>query len=242
MTDFKIIHLPSIDSTNNYVKSLDETTSGDNLIVLADEQTCGRGSGRNSWESEKEKNLTFSILIHPTFLQPKQQFLLSMAISNAISETIDGSCIKWPNDIYVGDRKICGILFECKLQGNCIKDCIIGIGLNVNQTVFVSNAPNPTSLKLLTGKEWDKELILSGIINNFQQQVKILQNHQETAVRNQYLSRLYRKNGFFPFRDSQGIFSAKIHDIEDDGRIVLHDTANRLLTYSFKELEFIIKS
>ncbi len=242
MTDFKIIRLQSVDSTNNYIKSLDEATSRDNLIVLADEQTCGRGSGQNSWESEKGKNLTFSILMHPAYLQPKQQFLLSMAISNAISDTIDGSSIKWPNDIYVGDKKICGILFECKLQGNYLKDCIIGIGLNVNQTTFMSDAPNPTSLKLLTDKEWDKEVILSEIINNFQQQTKMLENNHEADVRNQYMSRLYRKNGFFQFRDSHGIFSAKIHNIENDGRIVLCNTANQLLTYSFKELEFIIKS
>lgn len=239
MIKFSIIRLESVDSTNNYIKSLDATTSRTNLIVLADEQTCGRGSGHNKWESEKGKNLTCSILIHPTFMQPNRQFLLSMAISNAISDTIAGSSIKWPNDIYVGDRKICGILIECKLQGNFIKDCIIGIGLNINQTIFLSDAPNPISLKSLTGKEYDKELILSQITENFLQQLNKLQNGNELDMRKQYMSRLYRKDGFHLFRDIQSIFSARIHKIEDNGRIILCDATGGFRTYGFKELEFL---
>ena len=149
--DVKRIHRIEVSSTNTYLKEL--LTAGVELpeltLVDADFQTGGRGQQQNVWESEADKNLLFSLLCHPTFLPATNQFVLSQAIAVAVQRTLseytDGITIKWPNDIYWNDRKICGTLIECNLMGSTIKDCIIGTGINVNQTEFRSDAPNPVS-------------------------------------------------------------------------------------------------
>ena len=127
---------------------------------------------RNSWESEKGKNLTFSMLIHPEEIPANEQFRITEITSVALCETLEKCLderveIKWPNDIYVGDKKICGMLIENQLQGNKIKDCIIGIGLNVNQQQFLSDAPNPVSIYQLTGKETDRKELLDTFLSAF---------------------------------------------------------------------------
>ena len=135
-------------------------------------QHAGRGQGANHWESECGKNLTFSILIHPDNVLAHEQYIISMAVaatmrkylSQVLSEEV---YIKWPNDIYVGDQKVGGILIENRLAGSHIRDCVIGIGLNVNQKEFKSEAPNPVSMLQLEGKEWDREEVLRGIIDLF---------------------------------------------------------------------------
>jgi BirA family biotin operon repressor/biotin-[acetyl-CoA-carboxylase] ligase len=132
--------------------------------VVADYQTAGRGCGTNRWESERGRNLLFSLLIRPHGLSANRQFHLSMAISLAISETlgqhVGDVSIKWPNDIYWRDGKIAGILIEHTLQGALIKDSIIGVGLNVNQREFRSDAPNPVSLWQISGQETNREELL----------------------------------------------------------------------------------
>ena len=156
---FQTIHISETDSTNRWLRERN-VFEGDgaepDMVVVADFQTAGRGCGTNSWESERGSNLLFSILLHPKDIKANQQFLISEIIALALAETIakrvgEGVSIKWPNDIYWHDRKLCGILIEHRLSGDTIAESIIGVGLNVNQTVFVSNAPNPVSLKQITG-------------------------------------------------------------------------------------------
>ena len=170
--DFRIIHIEETDSTNRWLKENGEGT----MVVVADYQTAGKGCGTNSWESERGKNLTFSMLIHPTDIPASQQFRITEVVSVALCEVLErylltvpelaeGLSIKWPNDIYRGDKKICGVLIENRLQGNVIVDSIIGIGLNVNQTEFVSDAPNPVSLRQLLGREIDREALLHGCVH-----------------------------------------------------------------------------
>jgi BirA family biotin operon repressor/biotin-[acetyl-CoA-carboxylase] ligase len=228
-----IKHLEETDSTNRWLK---ENGSGE-MVVVADYQTAGRGCGTNTWESERGKNLLFSMLIHPQELEARRQFHISMAISLAICETlgqyIGDLSIKWPNDIYWCNAKIAGILIENTLQGAMIKDSIIGVGLNVNQRKFHSNAPNPISLWQITEQETDRDSLLKDILKRFDD--KLAQN-----VKSQYQSMLYRRKGYHPYADHHGTFMAEIADVEDDGHLLLSDDAGRERRYAFKEVSFVI--
>ena len=250
--DFKIIHIEETDSTNrwlmtqgdgSFVTSRDVTKEPSPcvIVVVADYQTAGRGCGNNSWESERGKNLTFSMLIHPDGLPANEQFHITEVVSVALCETLEAYIynkveIKWPNDIYVGDRKICGILIENRLQGSVIKDSIIGIGLNVNQCVFLSDAPNPVSLYQLTGQETDRDALLQQFLT------AVGRVAASSTVSEDYRARLYRKGIAAPYEDSSGRFMATLIDVEPDGRLVLQDEAGQEHTYAFKEVQFVIKS
>ena len=240
--EFKVIHIEETDSTNRWLK-----THGDesNLCVVAEYQTAGKGCGTNSWESERGKNLTFSMLIHPTDipfaavasqrLQAKEQFRITEMVSVALCETIGmEASIKWPNDIYVGERKICGILIENRLQGSVIKESIIGIGLNVNQTEFMSDAPNPVSIKQLTGRDTDREALLNDFLRTFGE----VSARENTG--SDYRKRLFRLGKKAAFADETGRFEGTIVDVEADGHLLIRDEAGQVRRYAFKEVQFII--
>ena len=249
--NFKIIHIDETDSTNLWLRNslgrvLSESvveaslrTVPNEFCVVADYQTAGRGCRSNSWESERGKNLTFSILIHPEEIPANQQFRITETVSVALCETLESYIynkveIKWPNDIYVGNKKICGILIENRLQGNSIKDSIIGIGLNVNQMVFESDAPNPVSIKQLTGQDLDIEEVLSNFLYHFES-VSL----RETTCFD-YRNRLFRRGKLSKYRDESGVFEAALQDVMADGRLLLKDTEGMERTYAFKEVEFLI--
>ena len=232
--DFKVIRIEETDSTNRWLKAHGNES---NLCVVAEYQTAGKGCGTNSWESERGKNLTFSMLIHPTDIPASEQFriteIVSVAICEVLEQYIGDVSIKWPNDIYVGERKICGILIENRLQGSVMKDSIIGIGLNVNQTVFVSDAPNPVSLWQISEHETDCAQLLDEILAKFGELVA-------QDVRPQYLARLYRRQGYHPFVDQDGAFMAELTGVEEDGHLLLQDDNGHQRRYAFKEVTFII--
>ncbi len=213
-------------------------------IVVTEEQTAGRGQKGNSWESEKGKNILFSLLCHPEFVRASQQFLLSqciaLAIRGALAEHVEGVTVKWPNDIYVGDKKISGTLIECDLMGKSIANCIIGTGVNINQEVFVSDAPNPISLKLLTGKDYDREEILADIVERFTTLYDRLQNGEAEAIRDEYMQCLYRKDGMHEYEDVRGRFMAEIADVEPTGHLLLRFENGNTVRYEFKEVKFIL--
>jgi BirA family biotin operon repressor/biotin-[acetyl-CoA-carboxylase] ligase len=158
---------------------------------------------------------------------------VSVAICEAVEQFIGDVSIKWPNDIYWRDGKLGGILIEHTLQGSGIKDSIIGVGLNVNQRQFTSDAPNPVSLWQISGQATDRRLLLEDILQRFGRLM-------DADVRRGYMSRLYRRKGFHPYVDGNGAFMAQRAAIEDDGRIVLSDEDGRQRTYAFKEVQFII--
>lgn len=246
------INLPTVDSTNSFVRAMlaDESTGGvvsasslpGFTLVVADDQTKGRGQQGNSWETERGKNLTFSLLCHPLFLKASSQFLLSQCMALAIWQTlsplVEGVSIKWPNDIYVGDRKISGTLIECDLQGKNISNCIIGVGININQTEFRSDAPNPTSLALLTGREHDREAILADLMAHFQRLYDMVQEDRADEVRRRYMQQLYRRTGMHRYSDVRGAFMAEIADVEPTGHLVLRFADGNTVRYEFKEVRF----
>ncbi|RRD02324.1 biotin--[acetyl-CoA-carboxylase] ligase [Prevotella sp. OH937_COT-195] len=235
----KIVYKKELDSTNNFLREYDGDE--DMTVVWTGFQTAGRGQGTNQWESEHGKNLTFSMRIRPKGISANEQYIISMMIAVATSEYLAHALhceirVKWPNDIYVGDGKIAGILIENSLSGTHIKECIIGIGLNVNQRVFLSDAPNPVSMVLIDGIERDCREILQSLTNLYSH---YLENLNADEIRRRYRSVLYRRDGFHEYRDADGKFSAEIVTVKDDGHIVLRDTFGRQRCYAFKDVAFV---
>lgn len=253
---FRITRLDETDSTNAYIRRMlsapqqgEVNTAADQArywVVTTEFQSSGRGQGTNTWESERGKNLLFSILCHPAWIPITSQFILSEAIALAIRDALavynDHFTIKWPNDIYWKDKKICGILIENTLSGGHIKNCIIGPGINVNQQVFHSDAPNPVSLYQILGHEVDREALLQDILKRFDVNIQATINGDYATIIGNYTSWLYRLHGFYPYRDADGDFEAALVEVEDDGHLVLRDREDRIRRYAFKEVEFIINA
>lgn len=219
-------------STNTLLKELIAKGQEPDFIY-AGYQTAGRGQTGNSWESEKGKNLICSILLPPN----KNLYFLNIAVSVAILRLFDEPLtIKWPNDIYWKDKKLAGILLENAIIGNEVKYTIAGIGLNVNQTEFVSDAPNPVSLKQINGKEYAIDPLMQDLL----EAVHTVLNEPEEAVWSEYKAHLYRREGYWPFADHNGTFEAQIEDVLPSGEIVLRDKNGQLHTYGFKQIKYIL--
>ena len=239
----------SIGSTNTYLRELGGGDPAyDYEVAVASFQTAGRGQKGNSWESEAGKNLLFSILAHPGNLQVQEQFYISEAIALAVSDSVMSAIgpelaadvsVKWSNDVYWKDFKMAGILIENTLQGSRILDTVAGVGLDVNQEVFVSDAPNPISLKNITGREFDIEALLNDITTRFIGYME-LPASRRAEVDRLYRSRLYRREGFHKFRDGNGVFEACIEGIRPDGCLMLQTRIGEHRVYEFKQVQFII--
>ena len=241
-----LIHISETNSTNNYLQSLCSKQKVEELtVVVADFQTSGRGQRGNSWESDSGKNLLFSIVIFPEFLEARRQFLISQIISLAIKEELDtyttDISIKWPNDIYWKEKKICGMLIENDLMGRNISQSIAGIGININQETFHSFAPNPVSLRQITGKEFDLFEILKNIILRIQSYYSLLKKGNTESIVCQYEMSLFRKEGMHRFKDANGEFLARIIRVEPEGRLILEDEMLNKRGYMFKEVEYLLK-
>ena len=238
------IHLPEVDTTNSYIRRLDPPKNDEMWVVTTEFQTAGRGQGTNHWESEQGKNLLCSIMVSPREIKPTRQFLLSEAGALAVAEALDDYSedisLKWPNDVYWQDKKICGTLIETSMATGKLRTCVFGVGVNVNQRAFLSDAPNPVSLWQIRGCETDCEEVLDKIVNALNKYLNMLYNGEEEKVSAFYHSRLYRGEGFFPYLDSNGVFMAEIVGVADEGPITLRDMQGRLRTYAFKEVQFIL--
>ena len=238
----------SIGSTNTYLRDLNGGDSGfDYEVAVATFQTAGRGQKGNTWESEAGKNLLFSILAHPAGIKVKEQFYISEAIALAVSDSViafigpeyaDGVSVKWSNDVYWNDFKMAGILIENTLQGDRILDTVAGVGLDVNQQVFVSDAPNPISMRNITGREFNLDALLNDIVDRFIGYMKLSADKRH-EVDQLYRNRLYRREGYHKFRDSNGIFEARIEGIRPDGCLMLQTRSGEHRIYEFKQVQFL---
>lgn len=238
-------HLAETDSTNTYLQQLDaDRHLPEGYIVYTDTQRAGRGQRGNSWESEPGKNLTFSLLLHPEHIPANQQFLLSQAISLAMTDVLNryapGFSIKWPNDIYWEDRKIAGILIENVLSGSTFARSIVGIGLNLNQEVFVSDAPNPVSLFQITGHTYDIEAVLDQFVDAFRTRYQQTFTDSARALREEYAATLYRNDGEYPYCSEGETFYASITRIEPDGHLILTTDTGEERRFAFKEVSFLL--
>ena len=230
---FPLVALDETASTNQYLSQLCnqlQESVAELTTVTAEFQTAGKGQRGNTWEAEEGKNLLFSFVLYPSFLEARRQFILSQIVSLAIKEELsrwsDEITIKWPNDIYWKDKKICGILIENDLSGHHIRRSIAGIGININQEVFNSDAPNPVSLKQITGKEHDRYEILAHIYSD--------------EISTRYARSLFRRRGLHPYEDANGKFLARLLRVEQDGRFVLEDEGGSEREYLFKEVQYIL--
>ena len=239
-----IIPVETVSSTNSYLKELAHNQMlEEGTVVVARNQTAGRGQRGNTWESEPEKNLTCSIILYPSFLPVQQYFLLSEAIALGVKETLDaytaGITLKWPNDVYHQERKIAGILIENELTGNSLDVSIAGIGININQERFLSDAPNPVSLKQITGVERDTDALLKELVKHIFYRYEQLKSGDVETIIQTYHDSLYRKTGFYRYEDKDGIFAARIDRISDDGFLHLITDRNEARSYAFKTVRFV---
>lgn len=240
--NYDVIRLDECRSTNSCMASMAaELRHG--TVIVTDRQTAGRGQRGNSWEAAPGENLTFSLFIKPECVPARDQFYISEAvalgITDVLSPLLPGNkvAIKWPNDIYVDDRKICGILIENSLTGPLIGYSIAGIGLNVNQLSFYSDAPNPVSLVMLTGRRYDLAGLLCRVVDAVLSRLE-----QPVAERHaDYMASLYRREGS-GYRDTATgeEFHAIIEGIAPTGHMTLLDTEGHSRTYAFKEVALLL--
>lgn len=240
----EIITLDATTSTNDYLLSLN--TERD-LCVVTDYQSAGRGMGTNVWESERGKNLLFSLLVHPLWLGIQKQYLMSMvqAVSlwEALSDYVENPTlltIKWPNDIYYKDCKLSGTRIDLNLQGLRIQDMVIGTGVNVNQLQFTGTAPNPVSLSQISGLTYSLSQILSSIIDAFERNYALLRSGAELYIIRCYHEHLYRRVGMYRYRDIHGEFQAEMVGVASNGILTLRRADGTLSKYEFKELSIVL--
>lgn len=243
--EHRIIYTEETTSTNTFIKDIiaGKPETENLTLVYTGFQTAGRGQRGNTWESEKGKNLTFSVLIKPKGLPANEQFLISEISSLAVRDLLMRHCtdirIKWPNDVYWKDKKICGMLIENSIDSSGLSYSISGIGININQEVFVSNAPNPISLKNITGKDY----VLQDMIAEFMDIIgkwfdKLTAD--PAGIHREYLSSVFRMDIESSFRDKDGEFRGTIVDVEPHGLLVIRDTEGKTRKYGFKEIAYII--
>lgn len=240
-----LIRLPETDSTIHYLSALCERDNVKEFTtVVCDYQTSGRGQQGSSWESEGGKNLMFSFVLYPEFLEARKQFLLSQLISLSIKEELDefaeGFSVKWPNDIYWKDKKICGTLIENDLISSRIERSIAGIGININQETFHSSAPNPVSLTQITGNRYELLPILANIMKRCMRYYELLRQGDTAYIMERYEQSLFRKEGMHPYSDKDGEFSARMVRVKPEGILVLEDEAGREREYAFKEVKCLL--
>lgn len=238
----QIIKLPRVDSTNTYLSKLSRPLP-EGSIVWAIEQTKGRGQQTNRWNSEPGKNLTFSIVFNPVFLSAYQQFYMSKVVALAVSDFIslytDKVSIKWPNDIYVGNRKISGILIEHEIESTYIRQTIAGIGINVNQTKFPAELPNPVSLSQLSNQKYNMEEMLNEIIDVLDYRYSMLKNNELDTIDKNFNEVIYQYLKPSKFVSNNETFEGTITGVEKTGELIIKDKAGKVRKFLHKEVEYV---
>ena len=248
-TPICITALDEAGSTNSVIRNMAAAGAPHGTVVAVRSQTAGRGQRGNTWESEPGKNLTFSILLRPCGIEARRQFMLSEAVAVAVAESVQSWLpddaptveVKWPNDIYIANRKICGILIENSLSGASIGFSIVGVGININQKKFLSDAPNPVSVIHYTKAELTLCSLLEDVSRRIVERCDTLPD-DAYSVHADFLARLWRRNGEHLFREPGGeLFYASIADVRPDGTLILrHADSQELHGYAFKEIEAVL--
>ena len=239
-----LLFFQNLPSTNAHTFDLMKKSKlPEGTILYTNYQSAGKGYSGNKWESEDSKNLLISIILYPSFIKPEDQFLISMVISLGVCDFlmrfIPECSIKWPNDIWVNNDKIAGLLLESSLTGNQIESTVAGIGLNINQQNFLSNAPNPVSLNQLTGVNYDLPSSLEKLASDLDKRYKQLIGGNYGQIKKEYVSKLYRLNRWHEFRDKNGLYRGRVLTVGDYGRLIIERQNGEISEYSFKETEFI---
>jgi BirA family biotin operon repressor/biotin-[acetyl-CoA-carboxylase] ligase len=238
---FDTVYYETLPSSNSEAIRLASSGAPEGTVIVCREQTAGRGQRDNRWVSAPSENLTMSLILRPVGMATNELFLLSKTFSLAVVKSLDThsivASIKWPNDIYVGTRKIAGILIEHSFFGNALVFSVIGLGLNVNQTSFPPMDVVPASIATETGNcHHDVGKILSAILDSF----STLYKSDREIIHSGYMEKLYRKKGCFPYRTKDGeMLIAEIHDVADSGELILKDKNGKFHSFLFKEITYL---
>lgn len=245
-TEKRIVFINKTNSTNDYATKIAKLNSTDEgTIIWALYQTDGKGQKGNKWESDVAQNLTFSIILKPTCIEPANQFILTQAISLSMIDFIKNILpsknimIKWPNDIYIEKNKVAGILIENQIMGNQIENSIIGIGLNVNQILFSEDIPNPVSLKLISNKEYKLEELLHQFLPFIERRIQQLYNSDLKLIKKDYLNNLLYFNVLKKYLVKEEIINASIIGISEYGKLLLQTDSGTTIECDLKEIKFL---
>ena len=242
-----LIKLSAVDSTNNYLKKLTSNSEPlpEGTVIMAEHQFAGRGQLDNVWHAAPGKNLTFSLLLRPSFVPVQKQFVLNMLVSVALNHVLlrylpEGLSVKWPNDIYFGDKKIGGVLIENSLLGNVIKHSIIGIGLNINQSVFADELKERSiSIFQILQQDVNLMVLLNEICTQIEQLYVKLKSGEGTTLRDLYVNKLYRLNKSAKYSANGEVFEGKIEGISPEGLLRIKPLNGKVVEFNFKEVAFI---
>lgn len=240
----RIVHVKKVSSTNAYLSELDDVLQWESgSMIVTDVQTSGRGQAGNVWESGKGKNLLCSVWLVPDELEAIDQFYISKAIALAckdlLDEFIEGVTLKWPNDIYCGNKKIGGILIENSIIGSRIKSSIAGVGININQQEFSNALPNPTSVRLISGTKFKPADMAKFLQSHILNWLDLLNKKAYKEIDDAYFSSLYRKKGEWKFSANNELFLGSIKDVLPSGQLILKTLAGEK-AFWFKEVEFVL--
>jgi BirA family biotin operon repressor/biotin-[acetyl-CoA-carboxylase] ligase len=222
------LHFPTLNSTNQYALNLlAKSRPSEGTVISTYRQVSGRGQIGRKWEGEPDKNIAISLILYPSFLAVRQQFLLNQAMALATADFLTKYSektvkVKWPNDIYIEDRKVAGILIQNTLSGTRFQSSVVGIGVNVNQEAFPETLPNPTSLKRETGREYDLGSSTSTLCHCLEARYLQLKSGQEQRLKADYLERLYRrgqKTAFYPANGN--VFYGTIQGLNEQGKLLI---------------------
>ncbi len=255
MSGYTVKWFDNVVSTNSELAS-DRKKLEDFTTYAAEYQSGGRGQKGNVWLSERGMNLTFSTLAKPADIPAAEQFPISQATALGLTDYLESkgveATIKWPNDIYVGEKKICGILIENTLDSGFISSSIIGIGLNLNQTSFDESLPNPISLKNITGKNYDIRQELTSLLDALHVRLTAIESRRyRNSLDIEYMEKLFRRGLWHDFEKMEQsdipvekrkghLFSARILGVDSSGKLLLESRSGIVESYAFKEVKYII--
>lgn len=241
-----IIELSKVNSTNEYaVDLLKSQDIPEGTVIWALEQYAGKGQGNKTWESEPGKNLTFTLLLHPTFLPPEKQFFLNEAIALGVLDftglfiTKGKNSLKWPNDIYAGNCKLGGILINNFISGMIFETSIVGIGLNINQTAFSSRIAHPVSLKMIINKEIELRTALIRLCQSIEFRYRQLQNADFKDLQDDYCKSLLGYNSWRNYLTGDLVKEGKIAGVTETGRLLVQNRESQILEFDHHQIEFL---
>jgi BirA family biotin operon repressor/biotin-[acetyl-CoA-carboxylase] ligase len=238
-------HFEKVSSTNTVATAmLREETPAEGTVITASYQESGKGQQGNSWESEPGKNLLMSVILYPVMVSPPDQFIISRMVSLAVHDVVarhsPAARIKWPNDIYVGDDKIAGILIENSIMGETLGSTVAGIGLNVNQVIFLSGAPNPVSLRQVTGREFDLDAVTGDLMAALDRRYAMVIRGESATLEGEYHQALYRAGEWHRYSDDSGEFEGMIERVMHDGMLSVRKKNGVSRLYAFREIDYIL--
>jgi BirA family transcriptional regulator, biotin operon repressor / biotin---[acetyl-CoA-carboxylase] ligase len=237
-----LFSLNEVDSTNDFLlNKLKSESLAEGTIVVAKQQTKGKGQRGKSWLSDSNESLLLSLLLFPKCSIQKQFFLnkaIAVSICQALSTFGVNAKIKWPNDIYVENKKVSGVLIENAIHSNQLKHSVVGVGINVNQLSFPQNLPNPTSMRLCLNKQVDRTLLLEVVCSFMEKNYLLFKNNSFTQIDDQYHSLLYKHFEYTSFKIENKLVDLKVLGVSASGLLELEGKEG-LKAFSMGEITFV---